>query len=400
MKQVFEKLKLFVEQNPDKFFMNVSEFEGVRTAVFDYSLTVPNNFSTQYALEARGSLFQIDEDDNYVATLAMPFEKFFNLHEYDYANTELMHEAVSTRYGIEVHSSEDVKKLPIKNIFTKEDGSIITNFMLDNKMHCKSNSSLTSEYARKAEELLCQNNNLYAVAYTLLKDGWNTIFEFTSNNPKYRVVLPYDTEKLTVLAVRNNATGEYMNYESIVSAYGEEHVVKRHDKTLSELLEEQHNAIGIEGYIVETECGLRYKIKTEWYVGVHRTKSHLFSSPRNVWEAFINEELDDCYETFAENQEAKDMLDKYVAKCDQLYTFIVHTGNKYYELHKDKGRAEFFAKLKETRQAGLTFAEEIALATYAARLYTADREDAMDRLKDILLIQKTVSRLGITSWEV
>ena len=41
MKRIFDNLKLLVKSNPEKFFMNCSEYKGMKVAMFDYSLTIP-----------------------------------------------------------------------------------------------------------------------------------------------------------------------------------------------------------------------------------------------------------------------------------------------------------------------------------------------------------------------
>lgn len=398
-KEIFDNLKLVVKNNPEKFFMNVLEYDGVLTAVFDYSLTIPSNFISKYALEARGSLFHIDENHDYVATLALPFEKFFNPHEYDFADNEPLYSAISDKYNSEVKSSTDLLNLEIDSVYTKEDGSIITAYWLNNKLHCKSNSSLISEYARKAEELLDSTPTIKDQVGKLAINNWNTIFEFTSNNPKYRIVLPYDTEKLIVLAVRNNQTGEYMAHDKVIEYFGNSLVVQQHDKTIEQLLIEVDNATGIEGYIVKTKSGLRYKLKTKWYVELHKVKSHLFASPRNIWEAFLNEQLDDCYDTFSDDEHSKELLDKYVTKCNNFYTNIVHNGLEIYNSHKHLDNIAFFDYIKKSRSSDTVDGLSKHLAT---RMFISNgnKAESLAALKNRLLMQKVISTLGIAGWVV
>lgn len=396
-KDLFYKLKGVVASNPEKFFMNVSEFEGNLIAMFDYSLTIPADFATEWALEARGSLFQIDENHDHVKTLALPFEKFFNLHEYDFGSNEPLYNAVKEKYNIDVRSSDDVKALPVKHIYTKEDGSIITSFEMDGKMYTKSNSSVTSEYAAKGMELIQEDSDFEEKVRTLTMSSWNVIFEFTSDDPKYRIVLEYGKEELIVLAVRNSLTGEYMDHDQVISIFGDR-AVKVHDKSLEEIFAEQYDATGIEGYIVETTSGLRYKVKTEWYVNIHRTKSHYFASPRNVWESFIANDLDDVYEVFSDEPDMKALLDRYVTVCNDLYSSIVHDGLHFYNQHNDLERPEYFKKIMEAKKSADS--KMIMSLSYAASLKIKDQKDALDDLHDSLLIMKNMRKIGVTSLAV
>lgn len=390
--ELFYKLKEVVANNPEKFFMNISYYNNYRVAMFDYSLTIPADFNSMWALEARGSTFLVDENNEYLRTLALPFEKFFNLHEYDYETSSPLHTAAFEKYGVVVKSSNDIEALPIKNVFTKEDGSIITAFELNGLVDTKSNSSLTSEYADKGLELIHKDPVMYDVVQKLTYDKWSIIFEFTSNDPKYKIVLDYNEEKLIVLAVRNNVTGEYMDYHKVVELFGESRVVKAHNKTIQELLEEQDTATEIEGYIVETTCGLRYKMKTRWYIDLHRTKSHYFSSGRNVWESFIKKELDDVYEVFNDKPEMKSLLDQYVSVCDNVYREIIHYGQEFFDTHKNLEPRAYF---KLIREASTTNQREDMGLGYASSLYTVGHELALEKLHSRLLMQKYISKLGI-----
>jgi T4 RnlA family RNA ligase len=396
MKRIFDNLKLLVASNPEKFFMNVSEYEGIRIAMFDYSLTIPNDFAGEDAFECRGSLFQVDENNEYVKTLVLPFEKFFNVHEYDFGNNDSLYATVKKTFGVDVRSSKDLLALPIKNVMVKEDGSIISAYELNGKILCKSNSSVTSDYARKAEELLYADSYLYEMVSQLVYKNKVVIFELKLTD--LPIVIQHKEDSLVVLAVRDRETGEYMEYEKVAKHFGGNFVVEVKDHDPSEFEQLQQTLENTEGFVILTECGLRYKLKTQWYIDRHHRVSYLFSSARNIWETYINGDLDDCYASFSENQLNKERLDNVVARCDELYKKIIHDGVETYNSLKHLERKDFFQTLFKLRKD--TYNECVGVLVETIYKKNGNIEESVKHLHEKLLKKTTISGLGISKWVI
>ena len=388
IRDLFYEMKA-LSQASDKFYMNVSEYRGKRVAMFDYGLTIPGDFNCRAAFECRGSLFEVDENDDYVDILCRPYEKFLNLHEYDYGNSDALCAAVRDIYGVDVSSSEDIKSLDIDYVMNKEDGSIISAFNFDGELDCKSNSSLTSEYKHVAMDMLKHDLYLYDKTDTLTSQNYTVCFEYLSSHPKHQIVLAHEKSRLVVTGVRHNETGEYLHYDQLVEHFGEDRVAPQiHSWDWDDV----HDLTDMEGYVVVFKCGLRIKLKTMWYLEKHRYISSFWTSPRRFWECFINGETDDVYSIVESSPPLVQHFNRMLEKSNNLYSSIVHEGESFYNEHKHMEAVDFYAVHTKHK-----FKYHPA-KTYAAMLYRYGQERAMKKLKDQLLVRKIISNLGICDW--
>lgn len=389
--KLFYAAKQVVENEPEKFFMNIHEYDGVRYAMFDYALTIPSHFNTSAAFECRGSVFEVNDNNDFVRIACRPYEKFLNLHEYDYLNNEGLFDGVKEKYGINVNGSEDIKTLDIAYALNKEDGSIISTFLHKGEMDMKSNSSLTSDYKLKAVDLLEKNQYQKEQAERLTKNGYTVIFEFVSDHYKYQIVLPYDRERLIVTGVRHNETGQYLTHEELVEIFGE-------DDTVSIVQnwdwDDTTNKEGIEGYVIVFQCGLRIKLKTQWYVDRHRVKNDLMGSPRHFWEMFIKDDIDDVYLMIQNDEGLRKRFDELLVMCDEVYERIMHDGYEYYHNNGHLEAREYFPKLAQEEKDFKYF-----MAGHVAReMFTneGDKSAVKKKMEQKLLVRKNISRLGMT----
>jgi len=118
------------------------------------------------------------------------------------------------------------------------------------------------------------------------------IFEFT--HPDHRIVIDYP-EKLnwTLLAIRENESGEYFSYFVLqtLAKYFQVCHIPSLQMTWDEIQHSIENDKGIEGYVLLLKDGRRVKYKTAWYLSLHRTMTEL--RERDVAEAVVNETIDD-----------------------------------------------------------------------------------------------------------
>ena len=283
IEKLFNDMKELAE-NSEKFFMNTHEYRDKKVVVFDYSLTIPANFSSQAALECRGSVFEVDEHMNFVRCVCRPYEKFLNAHEYDYDGNQPLFDNIENVYGVVVNGSDDIRNLPVAYALDKLDGSIISAFDWYGELDMKSNSSLTSDYKWMALDMIKNDQALFDKSKELTDQNYTVVYEMISSNPKYQIVLTYSVDRLIVTGVRHNETGEYFTYDEMVNHFGSEYVVEKiNEWDWSDAVSKEN----IEGYVLVTQCGLRVKMKTEWYVTHHNTKENFLSTARHFWEAYI-----------------------------------------------------------------------------------------------------------------
>ena len=97
-----------------------------------------------------------------------------------------------------------------------------------------------------------------------------------------------------LIAVRDNETGEYVNFDRLMADYpdiprvGELAPIADLEKFTQELRKRED----IEGVVIRFADGHMVKVKTDTYVALHRAKSEL-ESERNVVRLILEDKVDD-----------------------------------------------------------------------------------------------------------
>jgi T4 RnlA family RNA ligase len=176
--------------------------------------------------------------------------------------------------------------------YEKRDGSMLTPIITDNgNIVFKTKKSFYSDVANSANlsippgvKRICQ----------ICLDYYNStpIWEYT--HPEHKIVIDYPSSvRWTLLAIRDNESGEYYPYETL-QAMEESHdclLIPRLEMSWNEIQRSIENDKGIEGYVLLLKDGRRVKYKTAWYLQMHRTMTEL--RVRDVAEAVVNETVDD-----------------------------------------------------------------------------------------------------------
>ena len=183
--------------------------------------------------------------------VARPFPKFFNLGE---------------------HENQEIPNEPFE-VYEKMDGSLGILYWCDNGPCIATRGSFTSIQSQKANEMLLQK---YHETLEQLDQQYTYLFEIIY--PENRIVVDYGSkEQLVLLAIVETATGDEMPLVDIGFP-----IVKRYDglQDLEALREIQED--NKEGFVVKFKSGLRYKIKFEEYVRIHRIITQV--STISIWE--------------------------------------------------------------------------------------------------------------------
>lgn len=240
----------------------------------------PVEYGTDYARatvlrEARGLIFCSKTGE----LLSRPFHKFFNLGE-----------------------REDAMEIDLSKphvIMEKLDGSMIRPIRLASGIRWGTKMGVT-DVAMQAEEFVAKNPHYQKFADAVLCDprySYTPIFEWCSR--QQRIVIDYPEDKLVLLAMRDNFTGEYMSRKGLV-ALGKMwnipvvNVLDMTDPVPSqeELVEMIRGMSDMEGVVVQFANGHMVKIKADQYVALHRAKS-LLENERDVVGLVIDEKTDD-----------------------------------------------------------------------------------------------------------
>lgn len=196
----------------------------------------------------------------------------------------------------------------VSSIQDKRDGSSISPILLNDKIIFKSKKSFESDVAVRANLLYPEGTNEYALSYDLQRFGFTPTFEFTS--PLNRIVLNYKDDSLVLLHVRDNVTGKYLNREKLQSLrdqYKIQIVDEYNLNDAKELKEKLKTGKDFEGYIFQFEDGEMVKMKSLWYLNLHRTC--VFTTEYNVAEMVLSETLDD-YKSYLTEVKAFETFEK------------------------------------------------------------------------------------------
>lgn len=292
--------------------------------IFNYRLASYTDFLQEGALECRGIMFDVTDEPLLVSR---PMEKFFNLNE----NPMTMDLDLSTVVDVEL----------------KADGSLISTYIHNNELYLKSKGSLESDQAIAAMAFLDRPENAkFKMELFLIAVLGNTInMEWCA--PDNRIVLAYMEPQLTVLNIRNNNTGGYVN-KSVIREHANPVYAETLDRWIDDLVVDDPVTFvasipsmeDVEGYIVRLESGQRVKIKTEWYLVQHRAKDSI-NSPRRLFEAVLEEATDDLRSLFHDDPLVIKLIEEMELKVDGIYNHVVDQVERFYERNKTLERKDY-----------------------------------------------------------
>lgn len=222
--------------------------------------------------ECRGLIF-----DRNGMLINRRFHKFFNVNERE----ETQHEMI------------DWNKPHV--ILEKLDGSMVSPCRIGNHIRWMTKMGIT-DTSMEAEVHVAKNPKYALIARMAYDRDLTLIFEWCSN--KNRIVLDYPVDRLVLTAVRFNDNGKYMPYDElkqlaagfdipVVQAWSHEQIQK-----MGTLIGIIRAAEGTEGVVVRFEDGHMVKVKSDWYVRIHKAKAML-SNEREVVGMILNNQLDD-----------------------------------------------------------------------------------------------------------
>lgn len=262
--------------------------------VFNYHVAMPDSFDCPIRRECRGLIFSKDG-----RLMSRPYHKFFN-----------MNEKPETQSGSIDWSQEH-------NILHKLDGSMIRPLVFGDNVRWATKMGIT-DVAMLAESYAYRNPSYNAFAKLCDSINVTPIFEFVS--PANRIVLSYPQENMILTAVRNNLTGEYATYDEI-SFIGTQYqisVVSHYHNPIDDLRQQ----VDIEGVVVRFESGLMVKVKTDWYVAIHKARENILHE-KNVIRLILEEKLDDILPDLPKSD--VDKLERYMINLNM--SIIGHTEN-------------------------------------------------------------------------
>lgn len=294
------------------------------TTVVCYMIADNDTFSgpyEQWSRECRGITF--DKNDKIINR---PLHKFFNVGEKPETQKDQLDWSKVTR------------------IMMKRDGSMISPVLIDNDLVWKSKKSFESDVAILAEKYATVNDKIFS--RDLCEQGFTPIFELTT--PDARIVIKYPESKLTLLHVRENSTGRYLNGIELanLSMLYDIDLVKEYSFTnIEHIIEELETITNFEGYVIQFEDGNMVKLKSKWYLELHGSITNM--TERNVAELVLSETLDDIISYLNEVQDdtaikkVREIENKVVEILNDLVIYVENIYEKYKHLERKDFAIQF-----------------------------------------------------------
>lgn len=160
----------------------------------------------------------------------------------------------------------EVETPPIEEaigVYEKVDGSLGIPYNINGTLHIATRGAFHSAQAQYATELLYEyNDDFFNIVLDMLEDGLTPIFEIIY--PNNQVVVNYgDRDELVYIGTVNNKTG-IIDFESHREIF-EPHCTLVKKYTINDKIPENS-----EGFVVQFADGLCIKVKSDWYIKLHR----------------------------------------------------------------------------------------------------------------------------------
>ncbi|AGN30134.1 RnlA RNA ligase 1 and tail fiber attachment catalyst [Vibrio phage nt-1] len=327
MNELYNNLMTLAESAEGKFFFadHLSP-QGEKFRVFSYHIASYSDWLLPDALEARGIMFQLDENDEMIRIVSRPMEKFFNLGENPF--------------------TMDLDLTTTVQLMDKADGSLISTYLTGDNFALKSKTSIYSEQAVAANRYIkhVDNRDLWEFCDDCAAQNFTVNMEWCA--PNNRIVLEYTEPKLIILNIRDNETGQYVSFDDIpIGALTriKKWLVDEYDPMtahVDDFVETLKAKKGIEGMILRLASGQSVKIKTTWYVDLHAQKDSV-NSPKKLVTTILNKNHDDLYALFADDKPTIERIREFDDHVSKKVVESFHAVSQYYTKNRHLSRKDF-----------------------------------------------------------
>jgi RNA ligase len=336
---IIQNIKPILEAIDGRPEFKVRQFEEYQTVSY-HSINPHDTFpdvtdqTTLLFRECRGIAFDLNG-----RIISRPFHKFFNLEER--AETQNVLLTADNHMVLDKVDGSMIHMIP------KWHNGELSGFVCATKAGETTVSALASAFISTLN--FYDQIRFKDFVYNWLAQSFTPIFEFCSR--ENRVVLDYGHHpKLILLAIRNNITGDYLTRRQVQEAFDAKlnnidgiELVKQFDSFCSPSTRNMLNESGLEGVVVLTDQGKMYKVKTEWYLTLHKVKESI-AHERNIIKLILNECLDDLLPLLSESDKAyiqsfAHKLSNNINQLSQKVSLDVEQAKKMF-VHSDNTRRD------------------------------------------------------------
>ncbi len=314
LQELFNGLNKLCSENEAFYFAEQAYGEDYIVRSYTYRLASWSDFQLPFAKDCRGTAFILDKRTGEWNLFCRAYRKFFNLHE----------------LGPGITKAQFMQDNKAIFSFEKLDGSLILVSQIDGNLVAKSKTSINSEHAKKANELIANNMKLQNFIRTSLDEGYTPVFELCGPG-EFKIVLNYTETELVFLGYVDKITAEVSNFTGYGFDFKETTGVRPaeiYDFSWGELLKIQEESDAkIEGFVVKLDNGDFVKCKTAAYCQLHHLKDNI-NNNSNLIPLIVNDNLDDIIGAF---QDDADTL-KYISEIQEK---VFHLFNHYVVVYKE-----------------------------------------------------------------
>jgi len=284
--------KKIVSNNPS-FIEKITVIDGYEITNYSYRLANYTDFSKPLAkskvtgFELRGICFINDNKNNKSSNKRyLSLGKFFNLNQ------------------TENFMYKDVYNKKIAYVQDKCDGSLVRFIRLpNNRVISKTINSFDSDQALEAMKIYNTDSNIKNFVDFTLDSGLVALFEFLG--PNNQIVLKYPKNELRLLAIRRESDGSYFHENNLIYNANLFKILYAeffdNNITLDEYMKKAETEEGKEGWVITFEDGQKIKIKTKWYLSLHRIMTSVAQRDNDIINCVLNESIDDLISNIPED---------------------------------------------------------------------------------------------------
>lgn len=326
LQELFDGLNKLCAETEAFYFSEQEYGDNHIVRSFTYRLASWTDFQKPFARDCRGTAFVLDKRTGEWNLFCRAYRKFCNL-------------------GETVPKEVTLKERTATKSFEKLDGSLILCAIVEDKIVAKSKTSINSDHAKKAQELIDKNQKLQNFISTSINEGFTPVFELCGPG-EFKIVLNYSDTELVFLGYVNKSTADVLNStENSDENFKDITGVRRakiYDFSWEELERIQAESDAkIEGFVVQMDNGEFVKCKVKAYVNLHHLKDNI-NNNSNLIPLIVNDNLDDIIGAFQDDAETIEYISKIQEKVAGLFN--------HYVVEYKKLRGSFFNKYNENRK--------------------------------------------------
>lgn len=337
---LYDNLCNLIKANESFFVKEFPLKNGNKYRIFLYRLASYTDFLSEGALSARGTMFETTQNNELVRLVSYPMDKFFNYLE----------NPLTT--GIDLENP--------KQIMLKEDGSLVSTFIdINGELSFKTKSTPYSEHAISFKKIFAKlPNEFTSIVESITKRGYTINMEYC--DPVYRIIIPHQMPRVVILNIRSIKDGSYLSLNDLlpeewqVLSY---YWVSMHQEEVNGNIQDWvendvKNMEGIEGYVIQTNTDQLVKVKTEWYVSLHRAKEDI-TNPKRLFFCVVDESIDDLKVMFKEDNWVQSQINDMENKVSSIVKDTVKSIDRFYQENKDLDRRSYAIKGQKELQSNI-----------------------------------------------